>query len=112
VTPTAARRFRFLIFALCWLAAAGLQTYASDVGTHGAIVGAYVPAWLLATAKLPAWSLVVIAIADGAVASAAARLSDAVSRALTIANAVALLTYAFASIAVIFYVAFANNGIS
>jgi hypothetical protein len=112
VTPAASRRFRFLVFALCWLAGAGLQTYASDVGTHGAIVGAYVPAWLLAVAAIPPWSLLVIAFADGAVALAAGQLSDATSRLLTILNAIGLVVYGFVSVAVIFYVAFANNGIS
>jgi hypothetical protein len=112
VTPAASRRFRFFIFALCWLAAAALQTYASDVGTHGAIVGAYVPAWLLAVAAIPAWSLLVPALANAALALAAARFSDATMRTLTAVNAVALIAYAFVGIAVIFYVAFANNGIS
>jgi hypothetical protein len=112
VTPAVSRRFRFSVFALCWLAAAGLQTYASDVGTHGAIVGAYVPQWLLGIAAIPAWTLLLPALADGAVALAAERLSGGASRVLTIANAVALIAYAFVSIAVIFYVAFANNGIS
>jgi hypothetical protein len=112
VTPTNARRFRLGIFALCWLLAAALQVYASDVGTHGAAVGAYVPGWLLAVAAIPAWTLLAPALVDGAAALGAARLSERPSRALTWINAIGLTAYAFASLAVIFYVAFANNGIS
>ncbi len=86
--------------------------YAGDVGVHGSMVGAYVPAWLLVVAAIPWWSLLVPAIIDGAAAFAAARFSDAASRAFTVANAAGLIAYAFVSIAVIFYVAFASNGIS
>jgi hypothetical protein len=112
VTPTNARRFRLGIFGLCWLVAAGLQVYASDVGTHGAVVGAYVPGWLLAVAAIPAWTLLAPALVDGVAALGARRLSDGLSRAFTIANATGLVAYAFVSLSVIFYVAFANNGIS
>jgi uncharacterized membrane protein len=112
VTPLNGRRFRLGILALCWLGAAALQVYAGDTGTHGAVVGAYVPAWLLAVAAIPAWTLLAPALIDGVAAAVAARLSGAAMRVLTIVNAVGLVAYAFASLAVIFYVAFANNGIS
>lgn len=112
MTPSNTRRFRLGIFALCWLGAAALQVYAGDTGTHGAQVGAYVPAWLLAVAAIPSWTLLTPALVDGAAATAASRLSGGAMRALTIVNAVGLVCYAFASLAVIFYVAFANNGIS
>ncbi|HTC30534.1 MAG TPA: hypothetical protein VK702_07365 [Candidatus Acidoferrum sp.] len=112
MTPSNARRFRLGIFVLCWLGAAGLQVYAGDTGIHGAQVGAYVPAWLLAVAAIPPWTLLAPAVIDGVAAAAAARLSGGAMRALTIINAVGLVCYAFASLAVIFYVAFANNGIS
>lgn len=112
MTPANARRFRLGIFALCWLGAAGLQVYAGDTGTHGAEVGAYVPAWLLAVAAIPAWTLVAPALIDGVAVVGAPRLSGGAMRALTIVNAVGLVCYAFASLAVIFYVAFANNGIT
>ena len=110
VTPTNARRFRLGIFGLCWLVAAALQVYASDVGTHGAAVGAYVPGWLLSVAAIPAWTLIVPAAIDGLAALSAARLSAGAVRAFTIANASGLVAYAFVSLAVIFYVAFANYG--
>ena len=96
---------------MCWLVAAGLQVYASDVGTHGAEVGAYVPGWLLAVAAIPWWALLVPAIVDG-IAALGAGLGGAIDRALTILNAAGLVCYAFVAIAVIFYVAFANNGVS
>jgi hypothetical protein len=111
VTQTLARRFRFGAFSLCWLGAAALQVYASDVGTHGVVVGAYLPDWLLAIASIPPWTLLLPAILDG-VAAVAPRLPRGLVRALTIANAAALVSYAFAAIAVIFYIAFANNGVS
>ncbi len=75
-------------------------------------MGAYVPAWLLAFAAIPAWTLLVPAVVDGVAALSAPRFSGGAMRALTILNATALVTYAFVSLAVIFYVAFANNGIS
>lgn len=106
------RRFRLGIFALCWLVAAALQVYASDVGTHGAAVGAYVPGWLLAVAAMPPWMLIAPALVDAVAAAGSARLPGALSRALTIANAALLIAYAFVSVALIFYVAFANNGVS
>ena len=112
VTPTNGRRFRLAIFALCWLAAAALQVYASDVGIHGSTVGAYVPGWLLAVAAIPPWTLLLPAAIDGMAALAAPRLSGGAMRAFTIANATGLVAYAFVSVAVIFYVAFANNGVS
>lgn len=112
MTPLNARRFRLGIFALCWLVAAGLQVYASDVGTHGAEVGAYVPGWLLAVAAIPWWMLLIPALVDGLAAVGAAWLNGTTDRALTVLNAVGLVCYAFVAIAVIFYVAFANNGVS
>ena len=112
MTPVNARRFRLGILALCWLGAAALQVYAGDTGTHGAAVGAYVPAWLLAFAAIPAWTLLAPAAIDGLAAAGAARLSSGAMRALTAINVAGLVCYAFASLAVIFYVAFANNGIS
>jgi hypothetical protein len=111
VTPENARRFRLGIFAVCWLVAAGLQVYASDVGTHGAAVGAFVPGWLLAVAAIPWWALLVPAAIDG-LAAIPAHLNAGIGRALTVLNAIGLIAYAFVAIAVIFYVAFANNGVS
>ncbi|MGC2130068.1 MAG: hypothetical protein WA629_08230 [Candidatus Aquilonibacter sp.] len=110
MTPTNARRFRLGIFTLCWLLAAALQVYASDVGTHGAAVGAYVPSWLLVIAAIPAWALLLPALVDAVAALGARNLSDGLSRAFTIANATGLVAYAFVSLGVIFYVAFANYG--
>jgi hypothetical protein len=110
VTPTLSRRFRLGAFVICWLIAAGLQHYASDVGTHGAIVGAYVPGWLLAVAAIPWWTLLAPALVDAVAMAAAGSLSAGASRALTWINAIALVAYAFVSLAVIFYVAFANYG--
>jgi len=112
VTPSNGRRFRLAIYALCWLVTAALQVYVSDVGIHGAAVGAYVPGWLLAVAAIPSWTLLMPAVIDGVAALSAPRLSGGAMRAFTIANAVGLVAYAFVSLAVIFYVAFANNGIS
>jgi uncharacterized membrane protein len=112
VTPENARRFRLGIFALCWLIAGGLQVYASDVGTHGAAVGAYVPAWLLAIAAIPWWMLLIPAAVDALTAWIAARLTNGAMLTLTILNSVGLVAYAFVAVAVLFYVAFANNGIS
>jgi len=112
VTPSNARRFRLGIFAVCWLLAAALQVYVSDVGVHGSAVGAYVPGWLLAVAAIPAWALLAPALIDGAAAPFAARFSGGAMRAFTILNACGLVAYAFVGLAVIFYVAFANNGIS
>jgi hypothetical protein len=106
------RRFRLGIFALCWLVAAGLHAYASDVGTHGAAVGAYVPGWLLAFAAIPWWSLVAPAVVDGIGTALAARLSAGADRAFSLLNAAGLIAYAALAIGVIFYVAFANNGVS
>ena len=96
--------------AVCWLIAAGVQAYASDVGPHGAQVGAYVPGWLLAAAAIPWWVFVAPALADAIAGLAAARLDAAPLRIITIVNAVGLVAYAFVSVAVIFYVAFANYG--
>ncbi|HTX57980.1 MAG TPA: hypothetical protein VMD47_12845 [Candidatus Acidoferrales bacterium] len=112
MTPLTSRRFRLGAFGVCWLVAAALQVYASDVGTHGALVGAYVPGWLLAIAAIPWWTLLAPAAVDGVAVLAAANLSRGAMRVLTIVNAIGLVAYAFVSLAVIFYVAFANNGIS
>jgi hypothetical protein len=112
VTRRAYRRFRFGIFALCWLGAAALQTYVSDVGTHGVIVGAYLPGWLLAVAAIPPLAVLGVAVLDALVALAAPRLPDALLPVLAILNSVFLVAYAFIGVAVIFYIAFANNGIS
>lgn len=111
MTPSTSRRFRFGVFALCWLLAAALQAYAGDVGIHGAVVGAYVPGWLLAIAAVPPWTLLLPAIVDAAIVLPG-RVSVTLARALTLVNAVGLIAYAFVCIAVIFYVAFANNGIA
>jgi len=112
VTRSNASRFRLGIFALCWLIAAGLQVYVGDIGTHGSAVGAYVPGWLLATAAIPWWALLVPTAIDGLAAWAAACLASGAHRTLTVLNAVGLIAYAFVAIAVIFYIAFANNGVS
>ena len=87
-----------------------MQIYAADVGPHGAAVGAYVPGWLLAVAAIPFWTLLVPAAIDAAAALGAGRLSHGAIRVLDWCNAVGLVVYAFASLAVIFYVAFANYG--
>jgi len=110
VTPTLARRFRLGAYALCWLVAAGLQRYVSDTGTHGAIVGAYVPGALLAVAAIPFWTLFAPALVDTVATLGAARLSSGGVRILDWVNAVGLVAYAFLSIAVLFFVAFANYG--
>lgn len=112
MTPENARRFRLGVLALCWLVAAGLQVYASDVGTHGAEVGAYVPDWLLAVARIPWWVLLVPVAIDGIASAVAAKLTNRATLALTIVNASGLVLYAFVAIAVLFYVAFANNGVA
>lgn len=112
VTRRAFRRFRFALFALLWLAAAALQAYVSDIGTHGVIVGAYLPDWLLAIAAVPWWSLLAGAIVDAAVALAALHIPGAVLRLLSWLNGLLLIAYAATAVAVIFYIAFANNGIS
>ncbi len=110
MTPAVARRFRLGAYTLCWLVAAGLQIYAADVGPHGAAVGAYVPGWLLAVAAIPFWTLLLPAVVDTGAAAVAARVTPGAMRALDWFNAVGLVVYAFASLAVIFYVAFANYG--
>ena len=105
-----ARRFRLGAYVVCWLVAAGLQVYASDVGIHGAIVGAYVPGWLLAVAAIPFWTLLAPALIDAIALLAAAQLTRGAMRALDWINGIGLVAYAFASVAVIFYVAFTNYG--
>jgi hypothetical protein len=112
VTRRAFRRFRFGIFALLWLGAAALQVYVSDVGTHGVVVGAYLPSWLLALAAIPWWAVLAGVVVNAVAALAALRLSDGVVRALTWINSVLLVLYAAIGVAVLFYIAFANNGIS
>lgn len=112
MTRRAFRRFRFALFAALWLAAAALQVYVSDVGTHGVIVGAYLPDWLLAIAAIPWWALLVPAAADALIALAALQISGAVLRLLSWLNGLLLIAYAALGVAVIFYIAFANNGIS
>ena len=110
MTPTATRRFRLGAYVLCWLVAAGLQRYVADTGTHGAIVGAYVPGPLLAVAAIPFWTLLVPAAIDAAAALGAGQLSRGLMRAFDWVNAAGLVAYALVSIAVLFYVAFANYG--
>jgi hypothetical protein len=112
VTRRAFRRFRFAIFALLWLGAAALQAYVSDIGTHGVMVGAYLPGWLLTIAAVPWWAMLAAAAFDLVVALAALRLSNALLRVVAFLNGVLLVFYAFVGVAVIFYIAFANNGIS
>ena len=112
MTRRAFRWFRFSIFALLWLGAAALQAYVSDIGTHGVMVGAYLPGWLLALAAIPWWAVLAVAAFDLLIALAALRLSDALLRVLAVLNSVFLVLYAFVGVAVIFYIAFANNGIS
>jgi hypothetical protein len=110
VTPAASRRFRLGAYVVCWLVAAGLQRYVADTGTHGAIVGAYLPAALLAVAAIPFWTLFAPAAIDAAAALGAARLSRALITVLDWFNAVGLVAYAGAAVAVLFYVAFTNYG--
>ncbi len=105
------RWFRFGLFALLWVGAAALQTYVGDVGTHGAMVGAYVPGWLLGVAAIPPWAMLATAAADGLAALAAGHLPRALERGLVAANAALLVAYAFVGVAVLFYVAFASNAI-
>jgi hypothetical protein len=112
VTRRAFRRFRFAVFALLWLGAAGLQAYVSDIGTHGVMVGAYLPGWLLTIAAVPWWAMLAAAALDLVIALAALRLSNALLRAAAFLNGALLVFYAFVGVAVIFYIAFANNGIS
>ncbi len=95
---------------MCWLVTAGLQLYVADTGTHGAIVGAYLPGTLLAVAAIPFWTFFAPALIDAAAALGAGALSSAMIRALDWLNAIGLVTYAGASIAVLFYVAFTNYG--
>ncbi|HUA10061.1 MAG TPA: hypothetical protein VMA98_12415 [Candidatus Acidoferrales bacterium] len=112
MTPLVSRRLQLGAFAVCWLVAAGLQVYASDVGSHGAQVGAYVPGWLLAVAAIPWWAFLAPALVDGIAALAGASLTPPVVRVLMLLNATGLVAYAFVSVATIFYVAFSGNGIS
>jgi hypothetical protein len=112
VTRRAFRWFRFAILALLWLGAAALQVYVSDIGTHGVIVGAYLPAWLLSFAAIPPWTLLAVALLDAGIALVALRLGEGVLRVLAWLNLFALGLYGFIGVAVIFYIAFANNGIS
>lgn len=95
---------------MCWLIAAGLQRYVTDAGTHGAAVGAYVPATLLAVAAIPFWILLVPAAVDALAVAAAQRLARSAIRALDWLNAIGLIAYAGTSVAVLFYVAFTNYG--
>ncbi len=110
MTPALSRRFRLGAYVVCWLISAGLQRYVADTGTHGAIVGAYLPGWLLAVAAIPFWALLLPALVDAAAALAAARLSPGTMRTFDWINAALLIAYAGASVAVLFYVAFANYG--
>lgn len=112
MTRRAFRWFRFAVFALLWLGAAALQVYVSDVGTHGVVVGAYLPAWLLGVASIPPWALLVLVAIDAVVALVASRVADGFLRALVWLNSILIVLYAFIGVAVIFYIAFANNGIS
>ena len=112
MTRRAFRRFRFAIFALLWLGAAALQVYVSDVGTHGVMLGAYLPAWLLSVASIPPWTLLAIAVFDLLIALVALRVSVILLRVLAFLNGILLVVYAFISVAILFYVAFANSGIS
>jgi hypothetical protein len=110
VTPALARRFRLGAYVVCWLIGAGLQRYVADTGTHGAIVGAYLPGPLLAVAAIPFWALFAPAVIDAAAGLGAARLSPGAMRAFDWLNAIGLVAYAAAAVAVLFYVAFANYG--
>jgi hypothetical protein len=110
VTPTLIRRFRLGAYVICWLVASGLQRYVSDAGTHGAAVGAYLPDLLLGVAAIPYWTLFVPALVDLAAVLGAGRLSRGAMRAFDVLNAVLLIVYAAACVAVLFYVAFTNYG--
>jgi hypothetical protein len=109
VTRRAFRWFRFAVLALLWLGAAALQVYVSDIGTHGVMVGAYLPAWLLSFASIPPWALLFGTAFDGTIALLALRLRDGPLRMLLWLNVVALVLYGFVGVAVIFYIAFTNN---
>jgi hypothetical protein len=110
VTPTLSRRFRLGAYVICWLVAAGLQRYVSDTGTHGAVVGAYLPGPLLAFAAIPYWTFFAPALLDLAATLGAGWLSRGTMRVADWLNAALLIAYAGAAIAVLFYVAFTNYG--
>jgi hypothetical protein len=112
VTRRTWRWFRFTLFALLWLGAAAFQTYVSDVGTHGVAVGGYLPDSLLALASIPAWAFLIAVALNGIIALFVMRIADLLLRLLAILNAALLILYALIGVAVIFYIAFANNGIS
>lgn len=112
MTRRAWRRFRFALFSLLWLGAAAFQTYVGDVGTHGVAVGGYLPDWLLAVAAIPAWTFLIAVAIDGVIALAAEYMADVVLRTLVAINSVLLILYAAIGIAVLYYIAFANSGIS
>jgi len=76
------------------------------------IVGAYLPDWLLAIAAVPWWALLAGVIVDAIVALAALQIPGSVIRLLSWLNGLLLIAYAAAGVAVIFYIAFANGGIS
>ena len=112
VTRRAFRRFRFALFALLWLGAAALQAYVSDVGTHGVAVGAYLPSWLLALAAIPWWAVLSAVAVNAIIALAALHIPDGILRVLSWLNGALLVLYAAIGVAVLFYIAFANNGVS
>lgn len=76
------------------------------------MVGAYLPGWLLSAAAIPPWTLLLVALCDAAITLAATRIPARVLPILTAINVVGLGLYAFSATAVLFYVAFADSGIS
>ena len=96
--------------AVGWVIAAAVHgSYISDVAVHAAAVGANVPDWVLAFARIPAWIWLLPAVADLAVAAAARVIARPVIRSLTIASFAALIAYACVAVMVLFFVSFAGS---
>jgi hypothetical protein len=112
VTRRAWRRFRFALFGFLWLGGAAFQSYVSDIGTHGVAVGGYLPDWLLGVAKIPPWTLFIAVGLNLLFALLAMRLPDYALRVLALINSALLVLYAAIGLAVLYYIAFANSGIS
>jgi lysylphosphatidylglycerol synthetase-like protein (DUF2156 family) len=95
--------------ALAWLAALAAHLYVADTTVHAADVGAYVPAWVLAAARIAAWVFLLPAAVD-AVPAMLRRVPFGLSRGLAIASFALLIVYAAIAIAALFYVAFSPYG--
>jgi hypothetical protein len=101
-----------LSLAGCWAGAAALGAYAADTGLHAVKVGAYLPGWLVAAATLPWWAALLPGAADALAAGWHARMAPWLFRAIVWTNAALLTGYVFCALAIVYYVAFATNGIS